>query len=141
MTLGKVKYDKTGHDCAKVVFILHPIPRQTAIDSSCTNFDLDLLSKSLHFQVETVAARFPSASELPSKPLDGLKVGVIEECMGPGLSESVRATAEATCRHLESLGASIGNVKLPNFSAGLPAYYIIATSEASSNLSRYATLD
>ena len=86
--------------------------------------------------MENVAARFPSASELPSKPLDGLKVGVIEQCMGAGLSESVQATADATCRHLEALGASVGSAQLPNFAAGLPAYYIIATSEASSNLSR-----
>lgn len=83
-----------------------------------------------------MAARFPSASDLPSKPLDGLKVGVIEQCMGSGLSASVKATADATCRHLESLGATVGAAQLPNFSAGLPAYYVIATSEASSNLSR-----
>ncbi len=40
-------------------------------------------------------------------------------------------------RHLESLGAVVEEVSLPSFAVGLPAYYVIALSEASSNLSRY----
>lgn len=39
--------------------------------------------------------------------------------------------------HLESLGAVVEEVSLPTFDKGLPAYYVIALSEASSNLSRY----
>lgn len=39
--------------------------------------------------------------------------------------------------HLESLGATVEQVHLPSFASGLPAYYVIALSEASSNLSRY----
>jgi hypothetical protein len=88
-------------------------------------------------QVDIVTQRFPAAEALSSKPLDGLKVGVIQECLDEGISEAVQTTADATMKHLESLGAVVDTASLPKFSAGLPAYYIICTSEASSNLSRW----
>lgn len=43
----------------------------------------------------------------------------------------------STVQHLQQLGAEVEEVSLPSFGFGLPAYYVIALSEASSNLSRY----
>ena len=47
---------------------------------------------------------------------------------------------DAAVAHLESLGAEVGLASLPSASAALPAYYVIATAEASSNLARYDSI-
>jgi aspartyl-tRNA(Asn)/glutamyl-tRNA(Gln) amidotransferase subunit A len=74
---------------------------------------------------------------LASKPLAGKRFGVVVETMGQGVETSVRESIHAACKHYESLGAEIVEISLPTFKYGLPAYYVIAPSEASSNLSRY----
>ncbi|XP_072977746.1 glutamyl-tRNA(Gln) amidotransferase subunit A, chloroplastic/mitochondrial isoform X1 [Typha angustifolia] len=74
---------------------------------------------------------------LESKPLKGLRIGVIQETLGDGVDAGVISSIEAAASHLEQLGSVVTQVSLPSFSLGLPAYYILASSEASSNLSRY----
>ena len=73
--------------------------------------------------------------ELPKNPK--LKIGVITETFGQGLSEEVKTAVQAAIQKLEAIGAEIVEVSCPRFRYGLPAYYIIAPSEASSNLARY----
>ncbi|KAG0577683.1 hypothetical protein M758_5G166200 [Ceratodon purpureus] len=74
---------------------------------------------------------------LGSRPLAGIKFGIITETVGDGVDEDVLLAVRQAAAHLESLGASVREVAMPNFSLGLPAYYVLATSEASSNLARY----
>jgi aspartyl-tRNA(Asn)/glutamyl-tRNA(Gln) amidotransferase subunit A len=67
----------------------------------------------------------------------GLKVGVIKETFGEGLDPVVAATVQKAIAQLEELGAEVKEISCPRFRYGLPAYYIIAPSEASANLARY----
>jgi aspartyl-tRNA(Asn)/glutamyl-tRNA(Gln) amidotransferase subunit A len=67
----------------------------------------------------------------------GLKIGVITELMGEGIAPEVRAAVEAAVKVLESQGAHVDQVSLPNSKVALSTYYIVATAEASSNLARY----
>jgi aspartyl-tRNA(Asn)/glutamyl-tRNA(Gln) amidotransferase subunit A len=67
----------------------------------------------------------------------GLRVGVIDGTFGEGVEPGVAASIRASIERLEGLGAEIGEVALPNAEYALPAYYLIAPSEASSNLARY----
>jgi len=55
---------------------------------------------------------------------------------GPGHTPLPKHPAQAA-RHYETLGAVVEEVGLPSFALGLPAYYVLAVSEASSNLARY----
>jgi aspartyl-tRNA(Asn)/glutamyl-tRNA(Gln) amidotransferase subunit A len=71
------------------------------------------------------------------KPLSGLRVGVPKEHFGEGLAADVGAAVEAALAQLEKLGAKRIPVELPNSSLSVPAYYVIAPAEASSNLSRF----
>jgi aspartyl-tRNA(Asn)/glutamyl-tRNA(Gln) amidotransferase subunit A len=71
------------------------------------------------------------------KPLSGLRVGVPREHFGEGLSADVGAAVEAALAKLEKLGAKRVPVELPNSGLSVPAYYVIAPAEASSNLSRF----
>ena len=84
----------------------------------------------------TAAGLLPVAA-LGDRPLAGVRAAVIAETMGPGLAPGVRAAVDAAVEHVRGLGAEVSSVSLPSFAAGLPAYYVIATSEASSNLARY----
>ena len=72
-----------------------------------------------------------------SKPLSGLKVGVPSEFMDAGLSPGIRACVDAATTTLQQLGAAIKEVSLPHAGVAVPAYYVVASAEASSNLSRY----
>jgi aspartyl-tRNA(Asn)/glutamyl-tRNA(Gln) amidotransferase subunit A len=72
-----------------------------------------------------------------SKPVDGLKVGVPEEYFGDGLDPEVRAAIESALANLEAMGCVVKRVKLPHTKYAIPAYYVVATAEASSNLERF----
>lgn len=72
-----------------------------------------------------------------AKPLQGLRIGVPAEFFDAGLADDVARAVEAALRHFESLGATRVAVSLPRTGLSIPAYYVIAPAEASSNLSRY----
>jgi aspartyl-tRNA(Asn)/glutamyl-tRNA(Gln) amidotransferase subunit A len=67
----------------------------------------------------------------------GLTVGVVTELAGDGYASGVLSRFNEAVELLESLGAKVTEVSCPHFSYGLPAYYLIAPSEASSNLARF----
>ncbi len=70
-------------------------------------------------------------------PVRGLRVGVPREFFGDGLEPDVRRAVEEALRWFEAEGAKIVPLALPNAALGVPAYYVIAPAEASSNLSRF----
>ena len=65
------------------------------------------------------------------------RIGVIQETFGSGLDPIVEAAVKQAIEQLQELGAEIQVISCPQFRYGLPTYYIIAPSEASSNLARY----
>ena len=71
------------------------------------------------------------------KPLAGLRFGVPREYFGAGLDADVGAAVEAALAQFEKLGARRVAVSLPNSGLSVPAYYVISSAEASSNLSRF----
>ena len=70
-------------------------------------------------------------------PIDGLRIGVPEEFFGEGTDERVAREVWRAIHKLEDLGAVCEEVSLPSLEFALAAYYIIAMSEASSNLARF----
>jgi aspartyl-tRNA(Asn)/glutamyl-tRNA(Gln) amidotransferase subunit A len=87
--------------------------------------------------------RDSTSLDTPLPPLDtagqvkGLRVGLPKEYFAEGLDADVRKHLDATIDALKQQGAEIVDVSLPHTSLALPAYYIIAPAEASSNLARY----
>jgi len=69
--------------------------------------------------------------------LEGLRIGVVEEFMDEGLDPANAAAIEAALRVLEGLGAVVRRVSLPSIGLSVPAYYVVAPAECSSNLSRF----
>ena len=78
----------------------------------------------------------PSSTSLDAS-LKGLRVGVPREYDVAELSPEIRSLWQQGLDRLKSAGASVVQISLPHTKYALPAYYIIATAEASSNLSRY----
>ena len=72
-----------------------------------------------------------------SGDVKGLKIGVIKQLQGEGYQMGVQTRFDESLKLLASLGAEIVEVDCPNFEYALAAYYLIAPSEASSNLARF----
>jgi aspartyl-tRNA(Asn)/glutamyl-tRNA(Gln) amidotransferase subunit A len=71
------------------------------------------------------------------KEIKGLKVGIPKEYFIEGIDTDVEGSVKDAIKHLESLGAETVEISLPHTAYAVATYYLIATSEASSNLSRY----
>jgi len=71
------------------------------------------------------------------KPLAGLRIGLPKEYFGEGLDSRIADLTLKAVEALKALGATVKDISLPNMQHAIPAYYVIAPAEASSNLSRY----
>jgi len=71
------------------------------------------------------------------RPLSGLRIGLPREFFGEGCAAGVMTAVQAALAEYEKLGATMVDVSLPNSHLSVPAYYVIAPAEASSNLSRF----
>ena len=105
-------------------------------------------AKDTALMLRTIAGRDPmdsTSADLPvpdyvaeiEKPVKGLKVGVAKEYFGEGLEPETRKAIEAAIQKLAGLGCEIVEVSLPHTKYAIPAYYLVATAEASSNLARF----
>ena len=79
----------------------------------------------------------PRYSQTLEQPLQGLRIGVAREHFAPGLDPEVERSVREALRVYESLGATLQEISLPHQKYAVAVYYIVAPSEASSNLARY----
>jgi len=79
----------------------------------------------------------PDYSAGLSNSIEGLRIGLPKEFFGEGLDAGVEKCIQDAIREYEKLGAKIVEISLPNTHLSIPAYYVIAPAEASSNLSRF----
>ncbi len=99
--------------------VLHAMAGFDPLDSTCVRHDVD----DYRARLET--------------DLQGLRIGVPREHFGGGLDAGVAARVREALAVFESLGARLVDVDLPNTELSIPAYYVVAPAECSSNLSRY----
>ncbi|MDO5687362.1 MAG: Asp-tRNA(Asn)/Glu-tRNA(Gln) amidotransferase subunit GatA [Neisseria sp.] len=72
-----------------------------------------------------------------AKPLQGMKIGLPREYFGDGLDEEVRRRVQAAIELLRAQGVDFIDIELPHTELCIPAYYVLASAEASTNLSRF----
>ena len=90
------------------------------------------------FDSTSIDAPVPSVVEAARRAdVDGLRVGVVKELSGEGYQPGVLNRYREAVDLLESLGAKVVEISCPHFAYALPAYYLIAPSECSSNLARF----
>ena len=79
----------------------------------------------------------PSYTAELVKPVAGLRIGVPAEYLGEGLDPEIRAAVEGALDALRAAGCTVEAISLPHTRYAVPTYYVLATAEASSNLSRF----
>ena len=79
----------------------------------------------------------PNYLQALNQSIKGKVIGIPEEYFSEGLGASVKRIIEAAIKWYEQQGCEIKSISLPNTNLAIPAYYVIAPAECSSNLSRY----
>lgn len=79
----------------------------------------------------------PEFSKNINSNMKGIKVGIVKEFQSANIDSDVNNAVEKAIDQLKAAGAVIIEISVPNISHAVPIYYLIAASEASSNLSRY----
>ena len=108
-----------ARDAAGASLILQAIAGQDNRDSTSLNRDV------------------PTYSVQLAEAIQGLRIGIVEEHFATGLDSEVAATVKSTLEELQHFGATVHPVTLPHAKYSVATYYLIAPSEASSNLARY----
>jgi len=92
-----------------------------------------------HDAMDATSSERPAADYVAAlaKPVAGLRIGVPAEYFGDGLDPEVRAAIERTLDGLRAAGCLVKPISLPHTKYAIPVYYVIATAEASANLSRF----
>ncbi|HEX2476756.1 MAG TPA: Asp-tRNA(Asn)/Glu-tRNA(Gln) amidotransferase subunit GatA [Lacipirellulaceae bacterium] len=108
-----------GHSVEDVALLLETIAGHDRFDSTSLDVSVPPYSQTVH------------------QPLNGLRIGWVREHFGPGLDKEVEAAIRTALDVFKSLGATIHEVSLPHSKYAVATYYLIAASEASSNLARY----
>ena len=80
---------------------------------------------------------YPDYTKALTGDVKGLRIGLPKEYLGEGIDPEVEAQVRAAAAKLEELGAHVEECSLPYTRHAMPAYYLIAPAEASSNLGRY----
>ena len=71
------------------------------------------------------------------QPIKGMRIGICRYQLQDGPATDIVTALQQACKDLESLGATIVDIELPNAASAVAAYYVIAPCEASANLARY----
>jgi aspartyl-tRNA(Asn)/glutamyl-tRNA(Gln) amidotransferase subunit A len=79
----------------------------------------------------------PDYTHALNDSIKGLRIGLPKEFFESGLDPDIEKTIQAALKEYEKLGATLHEISLPNSSLSIPAYYVIAPAECSSNLARY----
>lgn len=80
---------------------------------------------------------WPDFTDGIEKGVKGLRVALPKEYFAEGVSRKIQDAIRAAASRYEQLGAAVEEVSLPNMKYALPAYYVISSAEASSNLARF----
>lgn len=112
--IGPLTKDVT--DCA---LVLNAITGHDSMDSTSANVD------------------YPDYTKALVNDVKGMKIGIPKEYIGEGINPEVRKTVLDAIENLKKLGAECEEFSMPVTEYAIPAYYLIACAEASSNLARY----
>lgn len=85
----------------------------------------------------SVDCAVPDYTATLTESIAGLRIGIVKEFFNAELHPEIAAACQQAASQLEKLGAILVDINLPQIDAALPAYYVIAPAECSSNLARF----
>lgn len=98
---------------------------------------LETIAGSCPYDSTSATIEVPKWSEIISDEIKGLRIGLPKEYFAEKLDSDVERVTKEAIQALKDRGATIVDVSLPLVKHAVPVYYLVATSEASSNLARY----
>ncbi|HEL0613141.1 TPA: Asp-tRNA(Asn)/Glu-tRNA(Gln) amidotransferase subunit GatA [Streptococcus equi subsp. zooepidemicus] len=98
---------------------------------------LSVIAGSDHKDSTSAPVQIADYTSKIGQDIKGMKIALPKEYLGEGIDPKIKETVLAAAKHFEKLGAIIEEVSLPHSKYGVAVYYIIASSEASSNLQRF----
>jgi len=98
---------------------------------------LNVISGKDPFDSTSAPAAVPDFTKVLGNEIKGLKIGIPKEYFIKGMDREIEESVKTAIKKLESLGAIPVEISLPHTGYAVAAYYVLATSEASSNLARY----
>ncbi len=98
---------------------------------------LNIISGNDPFDSTSAPAPVPDFTKVLGNEIKGLKIGIPKEYFIKGMDREIEESVKTAIKKLESLGAVPVDISLPHTEYAVAAYYVLATSEASSNLARY----
>lgn len=108
---------------------------RTVLDSALLH---DIIGGHDPFDSTSLKDEWPSfAAAAQNGSVKGIKIGVIEQLNGEGMQPGVLARFHESMDALQSAGAEVVNISLPNIEHAVAAYYLILPAEASSNLAKF----
>jgi aspartyl-tRNA(Asn)/glutamyl-tRNA(Gln) amidotransferase subunit A len=122
---------RSAADCASVLEAMMGFDER---DSTSVQRPVDALSPVLGV---APWSKSKQAVRDPSRALAGLRIGVPKEFFRAGLASEVKTAIDKALAELVAIGAVLVEISLPKTELAIPAYYVIAPAEASSNLSRF----
>jgi aspartyl-tRNA(Asn)/glutamyl-tRNA(Gln) amidotransferase subunit A len=138
---GTVGIKPTYGRCSRwgVVAFASSLDQAGPIGKTVRDCAVMLRSMSGHDPKDTTSVDIPvpDYEKAIGRSVKGMKIGIPKEYRLDGVPEEVDALWEAGIAWLKAAGAEIVNISLPHTRYALPAYYIVAPAEASSNLARY----
>src|SRR6202161_4501931 len=138
---GIVGIKPTYGRCSRWGILASPSPLNQAGPFGRTVRDCAILLGSMagHDPRDTTCADLPvpDYEKAAGISVKGLRIGIPKEYRAPGMAPEIDALWQQGIRWLQDAGAEICDVSLPHTKYALPAYYIVAPAEASSNLARY----
>jgi len=117
--------------------VLREIAGRDPMDSTSAEVPVPDYVAELEKPVDEHSGQLSAGVPAREAPARRMRVGVAKEYFGSGLDPEVRAAVETAIQKLAELGCEIVPVSLPHTEYAIPAYYIVATAEASANLARY----
>jgi aspartyl-tRNA(Asn)/glutamyl-tRNA(Gln) amidotransferase subunit A len=124
------------HTVKDAALVLQTIAGRDPMDSTSANIPVPDYVAELEKPLNERGAK-ADATTSKAAPSGPIRVGVAKEYFGSGLDREVQSAVEAAIQKLASLGCEIVPVSLPHTEYAIPAYYIVATAEASANLARF----
>jgi aspartyl-tRNA(Asn)/glutamyl-tRNA(Gln) amidotransferase subunit A len=98
---------------------------------------LETISGSCQYDSTSATIEVPKWSELLKDDVKGLRIGLPKEYFAEKMDADVERVTKEAIEALKSRGATIVDIELPLVKHAVPVYYLVATSEAASNLARY----
>ncbi|MBA3071650.1 MAG: Asp-tRNA(Asn)/Glu-tRNA(Gln) amidotransferase subunit GatA, partial [Nitrospirae bacterium] len=98
---------------------------------------LNIISGNDPFDSTSAPVAVPDFTKVLGNEIKGLKIGIPKEYFIKGMDSEIEESVKTAIKKLESLGAVPVDISLPHTEYAVAAYYVLATSEASSNLARY----